>query len=239
MADRPIIFSAPMVRALLAGRKTQTRRIMKVKLLEGVNPSFSQLHAHHEGDSWRIHGSQEASQRFKVPYAAGDRLWVRENHYRTDDGDSEYAVCAVDADEVREHLAAIDSLPAWFDPDLRAAHKRLRPSIHMPRWASRLTLPVVGVRVQCLLDITEEDAEAEGVCHFVEQGHRAGSFEGLSGAERSALVRSVYGSSREAFRALWEGLHGQASWNANPWVVAVSVEVHRANIDAFVAGGAA
>jgi hypothetical protein len=108
-------------------------------------------------------------------------------------------------------------------------------------WESSLSPLLFGlkVRVQRLFHISEQDAEAEGVCHFAEEGHGAESFEGLHGADRAALVCSVYGSHREAFRHLWESLNGPGSWDANPWVAAISFTVHRANIDALDIGAAA
>ena len=223
MADRPIIFSAPMILALLAGRKTQTRRRLKPAPFE-VDGDW---YVRHRGDEMRL-DTWTGDQCGVFPWLTGDRLWVRENHvivprtaYRASEGVQQIR-SPEDPDDAAIYAAGWErSKPRW------------RPSIHMPRWASRLTLLVGEVRVQRLLDITEEDAEAEGVCHFVEEGHGAGSFRGLHGADRTALVCSVYGSSRIAFRHLWETLNGAEAWNANPWVAAVSFTVHRANIDAL------
>lgn len=97
---------------------------------------------------------------------------------------------------------------------------KLRPSIFMPRWASRLTLTVGQVSVERLQDITEEAAEAEGVCHFVEEHDGSGSWAGLSSADRAPLVGQIYGSPRKAFQHLWETLHGTEAWAANPGVTA-------------------
>ncbi len=90
----------------------------------------------------------------------------------------------------------------------------------MPRWASRLTLTVGQVSVERLQDITEEAAEAEGVCHFVEEHDGSGSWAGLSSADRAPLVGQIYGSPRKAFQHLWETLHGTEAWAANPGVTA-------------------
>lgn len=199
MADRPIIFSAPMVRALLEGRKTQTRRVISTKghanLFDG---SWSDGYVLDPGNaSWRAH---------HIKYATGDRLWVRENCatwtgvlrdviYRSDD-EQEYLLAIADA----KHGAK------W----------KGRPSIHMPRWASRLTLTVTSVRVQRLQDISEEDAVAEGV---------------IPSSEANELRWQHYAPHGVAFRDLWNSLHGPDAWDANPWVVALTFTVERRNID--------
>lgn len=178
MTDRPIIFSAPMVRALLYGRKTQTRRALK--------PPYGTLE-YLGGETWRP---------ICTKFFPGDRLWVREAHVLTPAG---VAYVADGAD----HYGAGGPL-------------RKRPSIHMPRWASRLTLHVTEVRVQRLHEISAEDVAAEGACEL--------AFMPPSEAD-TAEARAV-------FRSLWNSLHGPDAWDANPWVCAISFKVERANIDA-------
>jgi len=244
MTDRPIIFSAPMIQALLAKRKTRTRRVLRLPKWASTDPGHIEFAD--TGEAEIICRDTGCLAALPLPYAVGDRLWVRET-CRAEELESGQDGVRYAADKafapIQDARWAADmwlALRGYRQKTCRRGSIGLPvPSIHMPRWASRLTLPVVSVRVERLLDITEEDAEAEGVCHFVEQGHRAGSFEGLSGAERTARVCNIYGSCREAFRALWESLHGPASWNANPWVVPVGFDVQHANIDALDAGRAA
>ncbi|WP_375458917.1 hypothetical protein [uncultured Enterovirga sp.] len=207
MTDRPIIFSAPMVRALLDGRKTQTRRLIRTTGHANIfDGTWTDGYVLDPGNAdWRA--------RF-IPYAVYDRLWVREAHYLTDDGHEDFAIFAADENDVREHLAEIDSLPANFTAELRARHRRLRPSIHMPRWASRLTLHVTDIRVQRLQEISREDVIAEGVSEW----------EGMS-------IANVVAGWHQPFAVLWDSLHGSGAWNADPWVVAISLTVERANID--------
>lgn len=236
MTDRPILFSAPMVRALLDGRKTQTRRVIKWQGPKGYPHSF---------DHARI-DNPAGVQRLLVPYRhpgdpvdpwddcamvrhygafdPGDRLWVREAHYLTDDGDHEYAVYAADAG-VGEHLARIDRLPSYFSEALRAKHKRLRPGIHMPRWASRLTLAVTDVRVQRLQEISEASARAEGMSPLPSGRYFCGHDEEGEIACKSAIT---------AFAWAWNAINGErpgCHWQDNPWVVAITFEVTRGNID--------
>ncbi|GJD63788.1 hypothetical protein [Methylobacterium frigidaeris] len=228
MTDRPIIFSGPMVRALLADSKTQTRRVLKKQdWPEGV----VRLYPHQtEG----------------VPCLPGDRLWVREVVAAGACCDLPPAQWAPSFWR-REQGSPANRNGLWYAADgLSPDHPitdrgRWRPSIHMPRWASRLTLAVCEVRVERLHDITEQAASAEGVCHFVEQHSGSASWDGLSSADRTALVRQIYGSSLKAFQHLWETLHGPDSWAANPWVAAISFRVTPANIDTLPeqAGGQA
>ncbi len=212
MADKPIIFSGPMVNALLAGRKTQTRRVLKPQpkvLKNGIwyrpYPVLRPLQwAYLHGD--RIAGFADTR------YAPGDRLWVREafiGHY---------------AYEVNEYPPRDwGNKPIWFPADGPVPDKfagqfwhRARPSIHMPRWASRLTLTVTDVRVQRLQEISEADAVAEGVDAIT-----------MVDVPRQAAM-----SRRSDFAAIWNSLHGPGAWEANPWVAAYSFTVQRGNIDA-------
>jgi hypothetical protein len=134
-----------MVRALLEGRKTQTRRIIKPQPVTPFNDAALRLLPK------------------QCPYSKpGDLLWVRESHYLTDDGETEYAICAEDEKAVAFHKQRMAELPSYFSDDLKARHLLLRPSIHMPRWASRLTLEITDVRVQRVKEISKEDAIAEG-----------------------------------------------------------------------------
>jgi len=174
--DIPILFSAPMVRALLAGTKTQTRRLLKPQPAEDIGLTLAEN---------------------PIRFAAGDRLWVREA----------WRVPAQD-DQVkpRDLIPQIAGYEADCGTGFISATGRLRPGMFMPRWASRLTLHVTEVRVQRLQDISADDAEAEGV-------------------DCSGPVAI------NCYRDLWNQINGAGSWDANPWVVAVSFTVERANID--------
>ena len=183
MTIRPIIFSALMVRALLDGRKTQTRRIVK----------------------W-LDGNLEP----KAGYSIGDRLWVRET----------WAHDAPSLETCR--VAFEDAYPGGitYGPYYRATETapdtlRWRSPIHMPRWASRLTLTVTAVRVERVQDISEDDAEAEGI--------------------EPILVPPDGGGAPhvEGFRAIWQTLHSRDAWTwaQNPWVTAISFTVEKKKID--------
>ena len=207
MADRPIIFSAPMVRALMAGRKTQTRRILKPQPAPHVQ-------VYRVGADWDWRDGTRGGA-LRVPYAPGDRLWAREAH------------AFVPASAYRNSLF-VEQRADPADPDRAAIFRegfdrstggiRWRPSIHMPRWASRLTLLVSDVRVQRLQDITEADAYSEGAARW--------------GADGPA--GSVHYTACEDFARIWTRLHGPDAWGANPWVAALSFTVHRQNIDQMV-----
>lgn len=180
MSERPILFSGEMVRALLAGRKTQTRRVAKPRkhtsLLGG---SWSDSYVLDPGNAqWLMRD---------CPYGApGDRLWVREAWRLSVAGGFVYYRADREHEECTAELAKRDPSLAW------------RPSIHMPRWASRLTLEVVSIRVERLQDISEADAIAEGVA--------------------VPMTCDVEHTARNAFRSLWERINGPGSWDANPWV---------------------
>jgi len=204
MTDKPIIFSAPMVRALLEGRKTQTRRLAKVTWSDGANREFTGWHPERAGmNRWQLVGGMGVGATIAVPYAPGDRLYVRE------------AFCprlGYPAAIAKPHYRADDDKPEW--------RWMWKPSIHMPRWASRLTLTVTEVRVQRLQDISAGDSIAEGVecdtCTAMGQSacHGRGCFASI-----------------DAYRHLWNSLHGPDAWDANPWCVAISFTVQYGNID--------
>jgi hypothetical protein len=222
MADRPILMSAPMVRAILAGTKTQTRRPMK-------NPPT--WNTEHQPNGWQWNGRKhgepalskwpEAREIGKTlsevavcPYGQpGDRLWVRE---------------AWAAGSLSDSLAPSEMLtgttPIYYLADHipdSAGAGRGRPSIHMPRWASRITLLITSVRVERLQDISEADAIAEGIelvpeCReimwrdYSKPIDRAGGF-GFK--ERPPARASVL-----SYRSLWQSINGPYSWDTNHWV---------------------
>ena len=211
MREMPILFSAPMVRALLSGEKTQTRRAMKLK-------PHQQIEERDDGTPWPwMHdGERDADAWLSCPYGQpGDRLWVRETfQYRgaSYDGegleDSEWFRCYgkggapdnwdpmypagwkpsrhMSVRAMTEPADQEDGVTSWITKKI--------PSIHMPRWASRITLEVTSVRVERLQDISEADAAAEGV--------------------HTDPDCPAY----DAYQALWEQINGKGSWDANPWV---------------------
>ncbi|AWI57148.1 hypothetical protein [Sinorhizobium fredii] len=206
MTDRPILFSGPMVRALLAGRKTQTRRILKPQPI---------------GFDWH---DLKCKPRIEI----GDRLWVREAHYLTDDGDDEYAVYVADGnDATGEHLHEVAALEKLHPTVDWSRHKKQRPSIHMPRWASRITLIVTDVRVERLQEISEADAIAEGIAEIASGDKSLRFWKRYRDGGWNGYVDSPIAS----YASLWTEINGPGSWEANPWVVAYTSTVIKQNID--------
>ena len=178
MKERPIIFSAPMVRAILAGEKTQTRRVVKLK-------PWQQIEERDDGAPWPwMYDDDRAGDHWlPCPYGqAGDRLWVRESF------------C-----DARQ--AAAGRVLYRSSGDIACGWK---PSIHMPRQFSRITLEVTAVRVERLQEITEADAKDEGAPEML--------------SVNGGNVQHAMGCYRDGYADLWESLHGPGSWDANPWV---------------------
>lgn len=213
MSDKGIIFSTPMVRALLDGRKTQTRRLLSLRghrRFSEFGPSDT------PGYDWHFRRADACWCDFRaddlpLPYAPGDRLYVREAF--------SYDTLDVDRD---------GTLPPWYWADGNMADAdqgsgnftKPKPSIHMPRWASRLWLSVREVRVQRLQEISENDCYCEGLDR--PSGPRLGS---------DVTARD---NAQRWYRDLWHSLHTKTGerWEDNPWIVAVSFDVHKGNIDA-------
>jgi len=197
MKVRPILFSSQMVRALLNGRKTQTRRILKgsTEFKGPYNPAYIEAHKHSKG--WAE----------ICPYGKlGDLLWVRET-WAKNLGSNGGAVYYADYESASFHRYELPSGKLLDGCD------RWKPSIHMPRRISRLTLEITETRMQRLQDISREDALAEGV----------------TGGEGPG-----YDSARYSYQHLWLGINGPGSWDANPWVWVLTFRVHKQNVDNFI-----
>jgi hypothetical protein len=196
MKERPIIFSTPMVKAILAGRKTQTRRILKrsTEFKGPYNPAYVESHKDHKG--WaRI-----------CPYGSpGDRLWVRETWGHTGHGVWKVSDARMASLNGKVVYRADDDTPGgWF------------PSIHMPREFARIFLKVTDVRVERLRDISEYDAKAEAPPEpTVRKTRHQIAQSGTS---------NVGSGVRDDFRHLWESINGAGSWDKNPWVYALTFE---------------
>lgn len=215
--ERPILFSAPMIRAILEGRKTVTRRIVRVDDTP-ITEAAWRAHKRQRGipsNAQNVRmcgsyvkcdapaGSATVSSRVECPYGwGGDRLWVRETLRRGLDRAWTYAA---DDAPIQMHAAdpRVPAMRSW------AHHKEgdVCVSIHMPRWASRISLEVTSVRVERLQSITEDDARAEGVTPFLRD---------IEGGDCWSD-----GTARSAFHYLWGQINGFDSWEANPhvWVV--------------------
>lgn len=219
MTDHPIIFSGPMVRALLDGRKTQHREVLDLRGFKGFTefgPSNTRGYDWHFRDArMRWNDLRHGELLDRLPWTVGDRLWVRENVTRFDKGTCDQ--------HVWYRAGGNEDWSKWTDltegewplPEGPAGGAPYNvPCIHMPRWASRLTLTVTEVRVERLQDISEEDAEAEGA--------------------EPVLVPPDGGSwpHYEGFRELWRSIRGPDAWDANPWVAAITFTVEARNIGA-------
>lgn len=209
MKERPILFSAPMVRAVLDGRKMQTRRLVKghVDCLDATGWPID-CHAHSLGVPLRS------------PFGRpGDRLWVRETWasadcmYQGHENDPPSTI-AYRADKSAIAFGT-KPVPSWDLASWNWDSLKWKPSTRMKRGDSRIDLRVTGVRVERLQDITEEDAKAEGVGAVVDDM-----------VARAGLAPSAHeplpGGHRFAFESLWDGINGPGSWVSNPWVWVVS-----------------
>lgn len=236
--SKPMLFSGPMVRALLEGRKTQTRRIVSDGNTQG-NWKWSE---YHQEKAWVDPGPSPAGNpgpylkaqvraealrakkwtaddvivdRIYPRVSPGDAMWVRETWAPTLRGRGlygwqdliEFPADGTKIEVPKEHTA-------WFDRVSEHGYHN-RPSIHMPRWASRITLKVTDVRVQRLQDITREDALAEGID------------QSFTGTQPGFGIASLEAFAVLAYSRLWESINGKGSWDANPCVWAYTFEVKR------------
>lgn len=263
MKERPILFSGEMVRAILDGRKTQTRRIVKPQPDDCLG--LSELHRLYPAsypNHWAESGASVFQLRdgdarsWKCPYGQpGDLIWVRESFWQSSRypftmpcGEASpqemnwgsrihYASDGKPENTPNRHypnglkggyISAPDPDAVWF----------VRPSIHMPRWASRLTLEIVSVRVERLQDISEEDAKTEGAECLI--------FDNCTDLDRELLDMPSMENGvpyRNGFALLWQSINGPGSWDANPWVWVIEYRAINENIDKVLglkaaAGGA-
>lgn len=226
MTDIPIIFSGPMIRALLDGRKTMTRRMLYSlrKAKNGVIPASARLLAGHPpprgsgpfpphaiGEYFTLSGWQRVK--------SGDRLWVRERVHRVHPKNPASGLAAYTADGTEYPLATIKSFP----------------SIHMPRHGSRLTLVVTARKIERVNDISEEDCALEGIySKLVGVNEDAGFlrsrrvyYNGVEGEDAAEYT------AKRSFELLWAQINGHESWDANQEVVCLSFRVAKANIDSM------
>lgn len=211
MKEHPILFSGPMVQAILSGQKTVTRRAMKVQ------PQLL-------GKLWQVYGAGWSagmssvtavpghSLATKCPYGqVGDRLWVRESFADLHGTGVEHRPAP--AGPLQRYAYAADSPPGSYADDARKSYGiKWKPSIHMPRTACRILLEVTAVRVERLQDISEQQALAEGIDRD-ELADAQGRYDMVADHNFSGRPTAA-----GAFRDLWAAINGMESWDANPWV---------------------
>ncbi len=249
MADHPMLFSAPMIRALIAGQKTQTRRLTGIedtsKIMDFVKVATDQRgrSVYEMKDRWGSFVSIPARKNFVTPHYSprigiGDRVYVREawrvSQKWEDTPPRDLPVktmtvfCEAGGSIANQQSGRWE--PDFAYPDTRPEWVgKLRPAMHQPRWASRITLLVDDVRVERLQACSEADAVAEGIVPtdggFIIPGQYSADGSGRPRTARSAI---------SAYDSLWQminGVDGPKSWDANPWVVAYTFRVVLQNID--------
>ena len=246
MTDRPILFSAQMVRALLEGRKTQTRRVVKRLRRFGeiseFGPSDTKGYDWHFRDAQkRWHDLRDIELKAALPWQIDDRLWVKEA-VACGACASLPPSCWAPSFWRREQGSPRNRNGLWYRADGLSPDNPItergpwRSPIHMPRWAARIGGTITDVRVQRLQDIDEADAKAEGlVCLSKDQGRvwkwGLPERDGLPGSNGWDWQMWCVGH-RPAYAKLWDSLHGADAWAANPYVVALTFTVTLANIDA-------
>jgi len=219
MTNKPILFSAPMICALLDGSKTQTRRGLKIKGHKGF---FKFGQSETSGYDWTFRRADHVWEDYRhneflalLPYQIGDRLWVREAHFAygrwittgelTKTGKPKRRF---ERDFARAALFDANSDFVWSCPEAKYGLYK-RPGMFMHRVDSRLTMTVTDARVQRLKNIKDHDCIAEGI----------------------PAVGRCYGEPRDAFANLWNGINGPDAWESNPWVAAYTFITHKQNID--------
>ena len=210
ITERGMIFNAEMVRALLSGRKTQTRRIIKPQPEATLSGSLSGKWLSRPLNGLLLPKIEDIA--IHCPFGVvGDRIWVRETFqgplFDYDLMDS-YCKDPTPFEKPEFCVYKADGVPApeFYDADDELHYCR-RPSIHMPRWASRILLEITDVRVERLNSISQEDAQAEGL---ELTGWRPTYSDPDSGGE----VMTPY----DNFAELWSSIYGAENWQANPWV---------------------
>ena len=209
--ERPVLFSAPMVRAILEGRKTVTRRPVKVQ-----PRSKADIGSYGLGQPF-IRNPDVSKANPSCPYGRpGDRLWVRETWYCDHDevqrGPYLQPADMTDLDEARKNgdlVYAADGLTPYEQDQ-----PKWKPSIHTPRWASRILLEITDVRVERLQDISDEQALAEGIIPHVRGGWH---WHPHDPANVDDWHQFGFKTPFWAFHDLWAGINGQENWDANPW----------------------
>lgn len=216
--ERPILFSTPMVRAILDGRKTQTRRIMKPQPMFLTGRGKRVYKTEDYKKSWEdVPGTGEGSGYSDCPYGhPGDHLWVRETWRK-------------------------NNWPTGHQYEYRATAKEdgtpedgpWRPSIFMPREASRITLGIISIKVERLNDISDEDAIAEGIDSFKPvpgDGDPTPRYRDYMAERKFLKGKTVqkypFTSPKDSFLSLWESINGTESLNANPWVWVINFRYH-------------
>ena len=218
--ERPILFSGPMVRAILDGRKTQTRRVLKDQPTDKLDGRWSWIASSSErsetgkfqyswpdldGNAFTIRGREQAV-RYRCPYGSvGERLWVRETWmpFDYDHRPPSYAYRAdvtQEGEDLRKEYVKCGRQYQW------------RPSIHMPRKASRITLEITGVRIERLNDIDLADCIAEGI-EWKYRDDKTTHWRDYSGLDVSCTTSAYF-----SYQTLWESINGPLSWSLNPWV---------------------
>ncbi|EHF4952230.1 hypothetical protein ACFGFP_003312 [Enterobacter hormaechei] len=210
MKERGMIFNGEMVRAILDGRKTQTRRIVKVQsdtpefgLRRIIESSIANEIGMYFWSQEDARGIKARSKQFSCPYGdVGDRIWVRETFSPVPD---------------HEEPAGCSAL--LYAADGNGPYGKWVPSIHMPRWASRLTLEITGVRVEQLNGISETDAESEGI-DMEALYDSQDCYDCIADHNMTGRPTAI-----GAFKYLWESIYGEESWKANPWVWVIEFKV--------------
>lgn len=225
MKERPILFSSPMVRAILGGRKTQTRRVLTRmnSFYDGVRAIPERWADLNFNGKCFVDGGpspvgnpgpylhvpdieMDATHRIYPMWQPGDRLWVRETCCAAELVSGLDGVRYIADDAFRPIENNQNAAYRWMELNSYRGRKGATVSpIHMPRWASRITLEITDVRVERLQEISEKDAEAEGV--------------------RNSLHLPGGRFARENFEHLWWRLHGDGAWEANPWVWVVEFKL--------------
>jgi len=223
MSEKPILFSGEMVRAILEGRKTQTRRVIKPQpffnefAIGTYHPTIIDKQGEYApGEAvfgiWELHDGGWA---IKCPYGQiGDQLWVREtfaaaienNYLKPSDLEGLYIYYKANTGNDWERQSTGEVLGQW------------RPSIHMPRWASRIQIEIKNMSVERVQDVSEEDAVKEGVL----------SAQGIQDYKTKPLSFAAGRTTpKDAFSELWDSINEKRgfSWDSNPWVWVLEFEV--------------
>lgn len=216
----PILMNGPMVRATLAGIKTMTRRLVKPQ----PGPEYDigwYADRYNKGRQWNLWGAHgtpqqdicgpELGKKGHAPHGdVGDRLWVKSEHWHKKQSDlcPEGVWCPfTETLRSRDHGGSYEDVRCGFESFSDGRDVRMRPSIHMPRWASRITLEIEAVRVERVQDISQRDAMREGC---VGQSSAPGG--------QAIGLNRIAKTPRKQFEELWNSIHGAGAWERNGWV---------------------